>query len=132
MIYTHLAAALVSAGLGFAGGIWAHIKLDDAAELKRVRAEAIQQEAQARATHTIMEKRDAEIRAVNDRLADAIERLRKRPERRAEAATDACQGATGAQLSGPDGGFLEREAARADQLRSALGECYGWIDAVTR
>jgi len=86
----------------------------------------------ARQTFRAMENRDAEDLAVHARLADALERLRKRPDRVPAAAAPACEGATGAQLSGPDAGVLEREAARADLLRSALRECYGWVDAVGR
>jgi hypothetical protein len=80
--------------------------------------------AQARST------RDDQIDRINGRLADALERLRQRPERMPAPARAACEGATGAELSGPDGGFLEREAARADSLRTALAECYTWIDTV--
>ena len=72
-----------------------------------------------------------EVRTINARLADALERLRKRPERLPEPARKACEGATGAQLSGPDAGFLSREAARANELRSALEKCYAWIDTVS-
>lgn len=71
------------------------------------------------------------VRDVNLKLSAALERLRKRPERRPEPARAACEGGTGAELSGPDAGFLEREAARADELRAALGACYQWIDQVT-
>ena len=63
-------------------------------------------------------------------LADALERLRERPERLPEPARAACPGGTGAELSGEDAGFLEREAARADELRSALNACKAWVDNV--
>ena len=63
-------------------------------------------------------------------LADALERLRERPERLPEPARAACHGGTGAELSGEDAGFLEREAARADELRSALNACKAWVDNV--
>ena len=72
-----------------------------------------------------------EIRSINARLSDALERLRKRPERMPEPARAACAGATGGELSAEDAGFLVREAARADGLRSALSECYAWIDTVS-
>lgn len=72
-----------------------------------------------------------EVRAINARLSDALERLRKRPERMPEPARSACAGATGGELSAEDAGFLVREAARADGLRSALSECYAWIDTVS-
>lgn len=70
------------------------------------------------------------VRDVNRKLSDALERLRKRPERRSDPARAACEGGTGAELSGPDAGFLEREAARADELRASLIACYQWIDQV--
>lgn len=73
----------------------------------------------------------SEINAVH--AADLVG-LRDRAARRADlpgAATASCQGATGAELSGPDARFLAGEAARANQLRSALAECYQWIDTVT-
>jgi uncharacterized membrane-anchored protein YhcB (DUF1043 family) len=71
------------------------------------------------------------------RLADATRRLQQRPDRLpataqaggAGAAPAACQGTTGAQLSRPDAEFLEREAARAEQLRAALSACYQAYDA---
>jgi hypothetical protein len=63
-------------------------------------------------------------------LADALERLRERPERMPEPARAACSGGTGAELSSQDAGFLEREAARADELRAALQACKAWVDNV--
>lgn len=72
-----------------------------------------------------------ELRTINTRLSDALERLRKRPERMPEPARSACTGTTGGELSAEDAGFLVREAARADGIRSALSECYAWIDTVT-
>ena len=131
-MYAYFAICFTSAAVGFAGGIWTHIKLDDAAELKRVRAEAIQQEAQARTTHTIMEKRDAEIRAVNDRLADALERLRKRPAVRLAETPASCAGASPAALSAADAGVALRLAAEADQLRADYSTCREWVESVTK
>ena len=79
----------------------------------------------------LKETRDAEDQRNSARLAAALQRLRDRPERLPGAATAACEGATGAQLSGRDGRFLAGLAARADRLRAALGECQGWVDTVT-
>ncbi len=125
-----VASVLASLALGFGGGwkvqAWRH----GANELAQQRQVAANLQQTSRTTFRLQENRDAEQILIADRLADALERLRMRPARRPAAATAACEGATGAQLSGPDGGFLEREAARADQLRSALSECYGWVDAV--
>lgn len=128
--------ALILLALAAAGGYRVGVKLKqgewDKAEIARKDAAEESRRLNQQAATKLKEKRDAEVRTINDRLADALERLRERPERLAEPARAACEGATGAELSGPDAGFLEREAARADELRSALGECYGWIDQVTK
>lgn len=95
-------------------------------------AARVKEASDREATQLLRKARDAEITAVNDRLRAALERLRQRPDRLPEVARPACQGATGAELSRPDSGFLQREAARADTLRAALAECYAWIDQVTK
>jgi len=46
------------------------------------------------------------------------------------AACAGAGGATGAELSGADAGFLVREAARGDELRAGLDACYAVIDGV--
>jgi len=71
-----------------------------------------------------------EVRTINTRLADALERLRKRPERLPEPSRKACEGSTGRELAGVDAAFLERYAARAAEQESALRACYAWIDTV--
>jgi hypothetical protein len=130
-LYAKLAIILAGVVLGFVGG-WRVHAWKDAADRRDQVAKAEQRAAStARQTFRNQENRDAEDLAVHARLADALERLRRRPDRVPAAAAAACEGGTGAQLSGPDAGFLEREAARADLLRSALRECYGWADAVT-
>jgi hypothetical protein len=69
---------------------------------------------------------------INSQLADALERLRERPERLPEPARATCNGSTGAELSGADAGFLEREAARADELRAALQACQAWVESAIK
>lgn len=100
-------------------------RVDAAAEVARESARL--QELQAT---RLKETRDAEDHRVNARLADALQRLRDRPERLPAAAAPACQGGTGAQLSRGDGQFLVGLAARADRLRAALAECQGWAETV--
>lgn len=85
-------------------------------------ARKLERQSQAR-QQEILNERDAEIRRIRARLNDALERLRKRPDRLPEASRAACQGATGAELSGRDAAFLERLAARADELREELRAC---------
>lgn len=82
-------------------------------------ARRIEQKRAAFQQETLNEK-DASLRAVNGRLADALERLRDRPERLPEAALAACKGSSGRELSGGDAAFLERFAARAEALRREL------------
>ena len=77
-----------------------------------------------------MQKRQTNIRR---NLDIALDSLRDRPERAAsvsDAPRVACAGGTGAELSRPDGEFLEREAARADEIRAGLVACYEVIDGV--
>ena len=88
-----------------------------------------EQALQANADQLRQEK-DNEIRTINARAAAVADSLRKRPAR-AEAGTvssttsPGCPApvCTGAGLSREDAEFLAREAARADELRSALNQC---------
>jgi hypothetical protein len=78
----------------------------------------------------IRKEKDDQINAINNQLADALVQLRKRPSR-SESANNG-QGGTGLSLFTEDAAFLDREAARADGLRSALDACYKQYDAVTK
>jgi hypothetical protein len=128
----YLIAGALAAGLsigGYAGWTFNQARHDDA--MVRAQQQAKQTEDQHNAKLAKQNQAHADaVRVVNRKLADALERLRKRPERLPEDARAACEGGTGAELSGQDAGFLEREAARADELRAALDACYGWIDSV--
>lgn len=125
-----LMAALL--GVGFEGGrrwVLADWNADKAerAEKEKAQLEA-DREASRRAAVAQRVKDnayEAEIRSIGDRLADALERVRDRPDRLPESAREACTGATGAQLSAGDAAFLGRLAARADALRAALARCQG-------
>lgn len=81
------------------------------------------------------EKTD-EIARIRITAAADVARLQNRPDRKPAAAggvpqaTPACQGATGADLSKSDSEFLVGEAARADELRTALAACYRAYDSV--
>lgn len=76
----------------------------------------------------IQESKDAKNRAVIARQLALIDELRNRPERAVNPTT--CTGATGAELSRPDAGFLAGEAARADRQRNALEACYAQYDSL--
>ena len=129
--YLIAGAALISAAAGFYGGWTIKQGQWDAATVAAQQEAQTQREQQDAAIAKQNQTHADQVRSVNRKLADALERLRKRPERASEPARAACEGGTGAELSGPDAAFLEREAARADELRSAVSACYAWIDQVT-
>jgi len=86
------------------------------------------QEKHQAAADQIRKEKDAQIAAINNSLADALVQLRSRPSRAQDAANG--QGGTGLSLSAEDATFLEREAARADILRTALNACYQQYDSL--
>ena len=89
--------------------------------------QALQEQHQA-AADQIRKDKDAQITSINAQLVDAISELRKRPSR-AQGASNG-QGGTGLSLFAEDATFLDREAARADVLRSALDACYQQYDSL--
>lgn len=97
-------------------------------------ARATEQKLVADAGRTAQEKQN-EINRVNSRLDAALVGLRQRPSRpvaglgAVPATASACQGATGAGIYADDAELVIREAARADRLRAALGQCYAQYDA---
>lgn len=84
----------------------------------------------------LLEKSNAkyseETREANTRLEYALRRLSERPNRLPSPARAACAGATGAELSAEDGGFLVREAARANSYALALTQCREAYDTAKR
>ena len=91
--------------------------------------QTLQEEHQA-AADQIRKEKDAQIAAINNSLADALVQLRSRPSRTQGASNG--QGGTGLSLSAEDATFLDREAARADILRSALDSCYQQYDSLSK
>ena len=107
----------------------------EAAQFDRYKAsqQAATQEAEQKhqaAADQIRKDKDAQIAAINNSLADALVQLRSRPSRAQDAANG--QGGTGVSLSAEDSVFLEREAARADILRTALSACYAQYDSLSK
>jgi hypothetical protein len=121
-----LAIALASA-VGYGSGRFhqwrADVKADAASALDASEQAREVERFASKARQGIEDAKNAEIRKMRARLDDALERLRNRPDRLPEAARPACEGATGAELSGRDAQFLERLAARADELRAELKAC---------
>ena len=126
-----LVAAGALAAVFAAGVHWAN----ERHEVKRLKAveEARQVEqtwiANTEALENAKNQEIARIAANRDAL---VRQLRNRPDRMPEAAAAACKGATGAELSGPDAGFLAGEAAAAAAVAAELEECRAWVDEVTK
>lgn len=134
---TYIGSVLLAFSLGGVGGffkgMWHEQERRAVAIAKQTEEARAAEKATARTTFRLQEVRDADSIRINDRLADALQRLRVRPsERVPESAAPASAGATGRELSGPDAEFLERLAARADRLRSDLQTCRAWIETVTK
>ena len=96
----------------------------------------LEQETQTRQKETqqqtiadqIEKDKNAQIKAINNQLVNAISELRKRPNRSENASIG--QGGTGATLYAEDAEFLIREASRADTIRTGLDACYKQYDAI--
>ena len=127
-----------------ANGFYWHASGSNAADTRwtaKITAERLQATEAARAKETMWQgvvnetakNYQAKLAGVRSTLDADLERLRSRPERTGDVSghprTD-CQGASGAELSGPDARFLASEAARADEQRAGLDACYGFIDAL--
>jgi hypothetical protein len=76
----------------------------------------------------IRKDKDAQIKAINTQLVDAVGELRKRPSRTSETTNG--QSCNGTGLYAEDAEFLVREAARADQIRIGLEACYKQYEAI--
>jgi hypothetical protein len=126
--------ALLLCLASYCTGRWQQHSADQAAQavaVAQANADARERERLAqKAVNKSKEIRDAEFETINSRLVAAVSELRRRAVRLPEAARAACKGATGAELSNPDGRFLAGEAARADKLRAALAECQAYADTL--
>jgi hypothetical protein len=99
-----------------------------------------EQELQANAD-AIRQEKDREIRNLNARTTALTNSLRDRSERPTTEASalpntttngSIATGCTGKELYRPDGEFLAREAARADELRFLLKQCRDQYEALTK
>lgn len=128
LVARYLAAFFIGVALGWLANGWrlnsviANLKLSHAEEKARIQKEHRERERSLQDfADKIRAKKDAEIKSINSRLVDAINKLRERPSR-AES-TETCSAANGSQLSKEDAEFLVREAARADEAVANLNTC---------
>lgn len=137
--------ALAVGAVLLAAGHWKAFKMGEAQGLakltayqlevsqKTVQAFAevqVKTETLAKSKDSLRKVKDGQIAQLNTDLADALERLRDRPERPGDGdlpsntgAQSGPRGCTGAFLYKPDALFLTRVAEDADRLRLDLAEC---------
>lgn len=131
-----LLGAVCAAFLTFVGGYsyGQHVQdLETKAKILAETEKVRQQEAEDKQVIAALRQAYAqETQRLHRRLVATLSELRKRSERMSESARAACQGATGAELSGPDGGFLAWYAAEAARVANELAECNAWIDQVEK
>jgi hypothetical protein len=84
-------------------------------------------------SEVLRKRRDDEIKNLSARLRALNAELQHRQSRDSRESTDtaACSGATGAELSREDAGFLAREAARADAVVENLNYCIAQYQSLT-
>ena len=121
-IYAIYAAIIVAL---FCGGFVNGCSYQQSKAEKTIRDKEHQYQSDA---DKIRKDKDAQIKAINNQLVDAVSELRRRPSRATEASTG--QGCNGARLYAEDSEFLVREAARADEMRVSLQTCYKQYDAL--
>ena len=116
--------AMVAISL-FCGGFVSGCEHQQSKAEKAVRDKEHQYQADA---DKIRIEKDAQIKAINTQLVDAIGSFRSR----SSSATKTVNGqdCNGSTLSAPDAEFLIREAARADQIRVGLEACYKQYDSL--
>ena len=116
--------AVVAVAL-FCGGFVNGCSYQQSKAEKTIRDKEHQYQADADKIRT---DKDAQIKVINNQLVDAISGLRSR----SSSATKTVNGqdCNGQALSAPDAEFLIREAARADQIRVALGACYEQYESI--
>ena len=112
-------------GYSFEASRFARYKAEQATQTQKI------EKAQQSAADAIRKEKNAQIRNINNQLADAISQLHKRPSRADQASngqtTSYC---TGSQLYAEDAELAFREAARADTIREALKACYLQYDSI--
>ena len=103
----------------FCGGFVTGCQHEQTAQEKAIRNKEHQYQADA---DKIRIEKDAQIKAINNQLVNAISELRKRPSRTEQASNG--QSCNGTSLYAEDAEFLIREASRADTIRISLQSCY--------
>jgi hypothetical protein len=109
----------------FCGGFVNGCSYQQSKAEKTVRDKEHQYQADA---DQIRKDKDAQIKAINNQLVDAVSELRKRPSRATKTING--QDCNGATLSATDAEVLIRIASRADTIRVGLESCYAQYEAI--
>jgi len=116
---------------------WDKEKAEQYAAYAKGQEEARQREQEMQqAADKLRREKDAQIRDINARATALTNSLRDRQERPSEGSAlsgspgAGSRGCTGKELYREDGEFLVRLAREADELRSALKQCYRQYEAV--
>ena len=128
-LISYLVAITLIFSAGWTINGWRYEKKIASEKIAQEQAIAAKEKENQQAADQIRREKDAQINAINNQLADALIKLRSRPSRSQYSANNG-QGGTGLSLSAEDAAFLDREAARADGLRTALEACYKQYDEV--
>lgn len=152
VILGFVVAIISAAGAGYYQGNEAgQAKIQQAWDKERAAQEAEYAAAQAAAREKeqalqanadqLRQEKDREIRNLNARataLANSMRDRQDRPTAQSGAVSDTtpagpiATGCTGEKLYRPDGEFLAREAARADELRILLKQCRDQYEAIRK
>jgi hypothetical protein len=116
---------------------WDHEKADLMANYATEVEKAREKEQNwQQAADNIRQEKDRELKKVADTNRVLLNSLRERPSRSAQSSTvpgstsSGQSGCTGKELYREDGEFLVRLAGEADELRSALRQCYKQYESV--
>lgn len=127
----------IAAGLAALAFSWYLGYSFEASQFDRYKADQVIETQKLKDQHQaaadqIEKVKNEQIQAINAKLADALISLRNRPSRPQVETPNVATCGTGATLYAEDGEFLIREAARADQIRSALEACYNQYDSLNK
>ena len=125
-------AILITFGAGWTTNGW---RLNNQYQKEKIaQEEAIQKREieNQNAVDSIRKTQNEQINDINTQLYNAISELHKRTSRPSNTLSINGQSGTGRSLYAEDAIFLEREAARADTIRTALDACYKQYDEVTK
>lgn len=126
MFKTNIYLILLIVGITlFFGGFYSGCSYQQTAKEKVIRDKEHQYQS---AADQIRTEKDAQIKAINNQLADSLVSLRSRPSNPTKTING--QDCNGSALSATDAEFLVREAARADEIRVGLEACYKQYDSI--